>query len=161
MAVSLTTLRIRLIEGNWWPTSTQCQCLWSAQQTRCVISMMEASFHYTDTGEARQGNLLCPPTPFCYCCQWKLVEWGSQSTLLCSPSFLLCLEKEETLCVSPTTGLHHSYNNVVIPKWDSHPPSLLRPPPMSSAFCSRPPILFITCLYFHTRHTLSLSHTHA
>ncbi len=75
-----------------------------------------------------------------------IVGWGNKSSLCFMDAFalfslLVCfsyfaLQKNKTpwdtqLCVSliiylspfTTASLHHSYNNVVILKWDSHPPS--------------------------------------
>lgn len=160
MAVSLTALRIRVIEGNWWPTSTQCQCLWSAQQTRCVISMMEASFHYTDTGEARQGNLLCPQSHSVIA-----VSENSSSGGL-SPRFCVLLHsyfasKKKKPCVFPPSPRPASIIHIIMWWFPNETPI----PPHFSAhslwalLSARVHLFCLSLVFSYETHSVPLTHT--
>lgn len=137
-----------------------------------LLRGLKTSFRYTDTGEAKQGNLLYHKSHFVIVVSEmntqaeKLVRGRFMNALLSASLifffFSLCLEKKR-LCVPLIiylsslhhTGLHHSYNNGNFQMTLPSPPSLHLPLVTGSAVCAHPAALFITLFVF-----LTASHTH-
>lgn len=136
-----------------------------------LLCDLKTSFHYTDTGEAKQGNLLYHKSHFVIVASEmntqaeKSVHGCFMNALLSASLFFssLCREKKRP-CVPLIIylsslhhiDLHHSYNNgnfqMTLP---SPPPSLHLPLVTGAAVCAHPATLFITLFVF-----LTASHTH-